>query len=91
MGVWASLIIKQSLVALGQKARIHTKLTSIAASVYRGKRGKSDSGTQHCSDELLMGVIHLSNRPCLPSLSPVSKGEKCLVSTSPTSTGMPTV
>lgn len=89
--VWTSLIIKQYLVASGQKARIHTKLTSIAAPVSRGKRGKSDSGTQHCSDELLMGVIRLSSRPCLPALSPVSKGEKWPVSTSPTSTGTPTV
>lgn len=78
MGVWASFIIKQSLVALGQKARIHTKLTSIAAPVCRRKREKSDSGTQHCS------VSHLSSRPCLPSLSPVSKGEKWLVSTTTT-------
>lgn len=83
MGVWTSLIIKQSLIASGQKARIPIKLTSIAASVYRGKRGKSDSGTQHCSDEFLMGVIRLSSRPCLPALSPVSKGEKWPVSTSP--------
>lgn len=68
MGVWTSFIIKQSLVASGQKTGICTMFTSRAASICRGNRGKLDPSTQRSSYDLLMGLVCLSTRPYLPSL-----------------------